>query len=218
MSTPRGRRPGGPDTRAAILAAARSSFAGTGFGGTTIRAVASAAGVDPALVHHYFGSKDDLFVAALELPVDPRVVLAPAIADGPDGAAERMLRVFLTVWDNPETRLPLLGLVRGVFDPDGQRLLRDGFLPAVIAPVGIALGLDEPERRMSLLASQMIGLIVVRYVLEAEPLASMPAELVVATYAPTLQRYLTGPLPEIPPPGQPLEVRSVHGHNSTHGE
>jgi len=195
VNSPRGRRPGGPDTRAAILAAARSSFAASGFGGTTIRAVASEAGVDPALVHHYFGSKDDLFVAALELPVDPRIALAPAIADGPDGAAERMLRVFLSVWDNPETRLPLLGLVRGVFDPDGRRLISEGFLPAVILPIGHALGIDNPERRMPLLASQILGLIVARYVVELEPLASMPADEVVAIYAPVLQGFLTGPLP-----------------------
>jgi len=194
MSTPRGRRPGGPDTRAAILAAARASFASQGFAGTTIRAVASTAGVDPALVHHYFGSKDDLFVAALELPVDPRVALAPAIAGGLDGAAERMLRVFLSVWDDPAVRLPLLGLVRGMFDVEGRGLLRDGFLPAVLEPVGAALGVDEPARRMPLVASQMLGLILLRYVLEVEPLVSMSADEVVAIYAPTLQRYLSGDL------------------------
>jgi AcrR family transcriptional regulator len=191
----RGRRPGSPDTRAAILGAARELFAANGYGGTSIRAVAAAAGVDAALVHHYFGAKDDLFVAALELPIDPRVALAPAIAGGPDGAAERMLGVFLSVWDNPENRLPLLALVRGMFDPAGRRLLREGFLPAILQPVGVALGIERPEVRMPLLASQVLGLIVVRYVLEVEPIASLPAEQVVAIYAPTLQHYLTGPLP-----------------------
>ena len=120
---------------------------------------------------------------------------APAIAGGPDGAAERMLRVFLSVWDDPEARLPLLSLVRGMFDPSGRRLLAEGFLPAVLAPVGVALGLEEPERRMPLLASQVLGLIVVRYVLELEPVASMTEDDLVAIYAPTLQTYLTGPLP-----------------------
>ena len=197
MSTraPRGRRPGAPDTRSAILAAAREQFATAGFSGTTIRAVAADAGVDAALVHHYFGTKDDLFVAALELPVDPRVVLGPAIEQGPDGAGERMLRVFLSVWDDPANRLPLLGLVRGLLEPSGQRLVRDGFLEVVVGPIGVALGIDQPERRMPLVASQIFGLIVVRYLLEVEPVASMPAEELVATYAPTIQRYLTGPLP-----------------------
>ena len=190
----RGRRPGSPDTRATILAEARALFAAQGYAGTSVRAVASAAGVDAALVHHYFGTKDDLFLAALELPIDPRVALAPAIAAGPDGAGERMLRVFLSVWDDPELRLPLLGVVRSVLDPDGKRLLRDGFLPAVLEPVGVALGIDDPATRMPLLASQVLGLILVRYVLEVEPVASMPADEVVAIYAPTLQRYLTGSL------------------------
>jgi AcrR family transcriptional regulator len=197
VSTParRGRRPGAPDTRAAILEAARGQFAAAGFSGTTIRAVAAEAGVDAALVHHYFGTKDDLVVAALELPVDPRVVLAPAIEQGPDGAGERMLRVFLSVWDDPTHRLPLLGLVRGLLEPSGQKLVRDGFLDVVVGPIGAALGIDEPERRMPLVASQVFGLIIVRYLLEVEPLASMPPDQVVAIYAPTIQRYLTGPLP-----------------------
>jgi AcrR family transcriptional regulator len=151
--------------------------------------------VDSALVHHYFGSKDDLFLAALELPVDPREVLLPAIAEGVEGAGERMLRVFLSVWDDPELRLPLLGLVRGIVDSDGQRLLREGFLPVVLEPVGVALGIDRPALRMPLVASQVLGLIVVRYVLAVEPVASMTADEVVAIYAPTIQRYLSGPLP-----------------------
>ena len=196
MSTPaRGRRPGSPDTRAAILDAARTMFAANGVSATSVRAVAAKAGVDPALVHHYFGSKDDLFVAALSLPVDPREVLAPVVALGPDGAGERLLRVFLSVWDDPELQLPLLGLARSLLDPSGKELMRDGFLKVVIGPLGAALGIDEPERRMPLVASQVLGLIVMRYLLEVEPVASMPADELVAIYGPTLQRYFTGDLP-----------------------
>ena len=194
-TTRRGRRPGSPDTRAAILAQARELFAAQGYAGTSVRSIATAAGVDAALVHHYFGTKDDLFVAALELPVDPRERLADVVALGPDGAGERMVRVFLSVWDDPELRLPLLGLARNILDPSGQRLLRDGFIPAVLQPVGAALGIDRPETRMPLVASQVVGLILTRYVLEVEPIASMPAEDLVSIYGPTLQRYLTGPLP-----------------------
>jgi AcrR family transcriptional regulator len=191
----RGRRPGAPDTRAEILGSARSLFAERGFKGTTMRAIASGAGVDPALVHHYFGSKDDLFMAALELPVDPRELLAPVIADGADDAAAGLLRTFLGVWDDPDNQLAFLGLFRSVFDAPGERLLSQGFVPVVLGPVGTALGLDHPEQRMPIVASQMIGLIMCRYVLRLEPLASMDAETVVATYAPTIQRYLTGDLP-----------------------
>jgi AcrR family transcriptional regulator len=191
----RGRRPGSPDTRAAILAAARAAFGTKGFAGTSVRGIAADAGVDAALVHHYFGSKDDLFMASLEMPVDPRVLLAPALVGGVDGAAERLLRVFLSVWDDPELRMPLLGVVRSVVEPGGLPLLRDGFLPVVLEPVGAALGIDRPALRMPLVASQVFGLIVMRYVVEIEPIASMPADDVVAIYAPTLQRYLSDPLP-----------------------
>src|SRR3954462_6156130 len=104
----RGRRPGAPDTRATILDAARSAFAESGFAGTSVRAVAAAAGVDAALVHHYFGTKDDLFLAALELRIDPRVAILPVVEGGVDGAGERIMRLFLSVWDDDETRLPLL--------------------------------------------------------------------------------------------------------------
>ena len=191
----RGRRPGAPDTRADILAAARALFAARGFAGTTIRAVAGEAGVDPALVHHYFGSKADLFVASLALPVDPRAALAPVAQDGVDGAAERLLRALLTICDDPDHRLALVATARGLLDPSGPRLFADGFLAVVIGPMGRTLGVDEPDRRMTLVASQVVGVLLLRYLLEVEPLASMPAETVVATYAPTLQHYLTDPLP-----------------------
>ena len=162
-----------------------------------MRAIAGEAGVDPALVHHYFGTKDDLFVAALQLPVDPRVVLAPVFEGGVEGAGERLLRVFLSVWDDEELRLPLLGFVRGIVDPEGRVLLRDGLLGVILGPIGELLALDQPQRRVAHVASQMVGLVMLRYVLEAEPLASMDTEVLVATYAPTLQRYLDGELPPL---------------------
>jgi AcrR family transcriptional regulator len=194
-SARRGRRPGSPDTRAAILAEARALFAAQGYAGTSVRAVATATGVDAALVHHYFGTKDDLFLAALQAPLDPREVLAPVAAGGLPGAGERLLRTFLGVWDDEQTRLPLLALLRGVLEPGGVRLVGDGFLKVVLGPLGTALGIDQPERRMGLVASQLIGLVMARYVLRLEPLASSSAEELVATYAPTVQRYLEVPLP-----------------------
>src|SRR5690348_316806 len=128
---PRGRRPGSPDTRAAILAAARSRFASTGFSGATMRAVAADAGVGEALVHHYFGSKDELFVAALELPVDIRTEVAPVIAQGPDGAGERLVATLLAVWDDPDNQPALQALARNLIT--GERsLLTDGLIPVVV--------------------------------------------------------------------------------------
>jgi AcrR family transcriptional regulator len=194
-TTKRGRRPGSPDTRAAILTSARELFAEQGYDGTSVRAIAGAAGVDSALVHHYFGSKDDLFLAALQAPLDPREVLLPVAEGGVDGAGERLLRTFLTVWDDETTRLSLLALVRRVFDPEGRRLVRDGFMQMVLGPIGVGLGVDQPDRRMSLVASQLMGIVLVRYVVGVEPLASASHDELVAAYAPTLQRYLEMPLP-----------------------
>ena len=191
----RGRRPGAPDTRADVLAAARTSFAEKGFRGTTIRAVAAAAGVDPALVHHYFGTKDDLFLAALELPVDPREVLAPVVAQGPDGAGERLLRAFLSVWDDPDAGVRLLAVARSILAEDGGRLLKDGFLPVVVGPVLASLVRDRPEDRLPLVVSQILGLIVTRYVVAVPAMAQLPAEDLVARVGPVLQHYLTGDLP-----------------------
>ena len=195
IGTRRGRRPGRPDTKAAILAAARESFAAAGFGGTTIRAIATAAGVDAALVHHYFGSKEDLFVAALEFPVDPRAVIGAAVAGPAEEAAEKLVRTFLSVWDDPGFQPALLATVRRVLEPGGDKLIREGFLPVVLIPAGERLGLDRPELRMPLVASQVIGLILARYVVRIEPIASLDPELLVEIYAPTIQRYFTGDLP-----------------------
>ena len=189
-TTRRGRRPGSPDTRAEILAQARALFAAQGYAGTSVRSVAAAAGVDAALVHHYFGTKDDLFLAALHVPIDPREVLVPVAAGGLDGAGERLLRVFLSVWDDEATRLPLLALLRGVFEPEGRLLARYGLMRMVLGPVGAALEVDQPELRMSLVASQLMGVVLARYVVGVEPLASASTDELVAAYAPTLQRYL----------------------------
>ena len=178
-----------------MLTVARERFATQGYAGTSVRAVAAEAGVDPALVHHYFGTKEDLFLAALEVKVDPRVAMLPVIEGGVDGAGERILRVFLSVWDDEETRLPLMGLMRGMVAPEGQQLVRDGFLKMVLGPVGTGLGIDDPDRRMVHVASQLVGIVVLRYLLAVEPLASMPPERLVATYAPVLQGYLSAPLP-----------------------
>ena len=190
---PRGRRPGSPDTRADILAAARTRFASAGFSGTTMRAVAADAGVDAALVHHYFGTKDDLFVAALELPVDIRERVAPVIAAGPDGAGERLVRTLLSVWDDPDNQPPLLALARSLIA--GERaLLGDGFIPVVVGPVLAQLVRDRPEERIPLVATQVIGLIVARYVVALPAVADADPDLLAARIGPTVQRYLTGDL------------------------
>ncbi len=192
----RGRRPGVTETREAILEAAREAFAARGFRGTTIRSIAATAGVDAALVHHYFGTKDDLFLLALEIPVDPREVLPAVLSEGLDGAAERLLSTVLGLWDDRATRRPLVAMVRTSLAPESRAdLLQDGLLRLVLTPLREALPPGEGELRAQLFATQMIGLILGRYVLELAPLSTTPRDELVAWVGPNLQRYLTGPLP-----------------------
>jgi AcrR family transcriptional regulator len=157
-----------------------------------MRAVAAAAGVDPALVHHYFGAKEDLFLAALEFPFDPRVVIPAIIGDGPEGLGERIATTFLTIWDDPDKQLPLLALLRSAVSTEsGADLMRTGIAGMILDPIVEALELPDGVERAQLVVSQLLGLAVVRYALAFEPLASMPAPDVVRLVAPNLQRYLT---------------------------
>jgi hypothetical protein len=103
--------------------------------------------------------------------------------------------VFLSLWDDPEVSPVLVGVVRSALQPGGERLLTQGIVPVLLLPVGEALGIDRPEVRMPLVISQVAGLILTRYLVGLEPIASMPTETVVATYAPVIQHYLTADLP-----------------------
>jgi AcrR family transcriptional regulator len=195
-----GRRPGNPDTRDAVLAAARAAFAERGFDGATIRGIASAAAVDPALVHHYFGNKDKLFLAAIEAPANPAELLPEVLAGGRDNLGENIVRLLLRVWDGP-MRPAALALVRSAVSNEWTaKLLREFLVSQILRRVVGTLGLPTAEReaRGSLAASQLIGLVMARYVLKVEPLASATPESLVAAIGPTVQRYLTGPvvLPE----------------------
>lgn len=183
-----GRRPGQTQTRADILAAARSQFAARGYGGATIRGIAAEAGVNPALVHHFFGSKDQVFVAALNLPFNPSV-LVETILDGPrERIGERILRLFLGLWHQEETRAPFLALLRSVAtSPEVAVQLRTFMETAVLAKLAAAL--DLPALRLTAVASHMMGIAMVRYVLAAEPMASATDDEVIELVAPVLQRY-----------------------------
>jgi AcrR family transcriptional regulator len=192
-----GRRPGNPDTREAVLAAARAAFAERGFDGATIRTIATGAGVDPALVHHYFGTKDQLFLAAIEAPADPAALLPEVLAAGRDELGSSVVRLLLTIWDGP-MRPAGLALVRSaVANEWSARLLREFLMTQVLRRVVGTLDLTAAEReaRSGLVASQLIGLVMARYVLQLEPLASASPESMVAAIGPTVQRYLTGDIP-----------------------
>jgi AcrR family transcriptional regulator len=188
-----GRRPGAGGTREKILAAARFHFSEAGYEGATIRAIAGEAGVDPALVLHYFGSKEGVFVAAVEFPIDPAEVLPGLLAPGLEGLGERLVRFFLGAWDSPAGS-PLLGLIRSVVGNErAAALVRDFVSREVLGRIAEALELDQPQLRASLAASQLIGLAMLRYVVKLEPLAAAEPDEVAAWLGPTLQRYLTDP-------------------------
>jgi AcrR family transcriptional regulator len=189
-----GRRPGKPDTRDVVLAAAREAFAERGFDGATIRGIAADAGVDPALVHHYFGSKDQLFLAAIEAPADPADLLPEVLAAGRDQLGAAVVRLLLKVWDGP-MRPAGLALVRSAVGNEWTaKLLREFLVTQVLRRVVGTLDLSPAEReaRGGLVAGQLIGIVMARYVLRVEPLASASPEWLVATIGPNVQRYLTG--------------------------
>ncbi|WP_262282484.1 TetR family transcriptional regulator [Micromonospora sp. MA102] len=196
MARRTGRRPGNPDTREAILAAARAAFAERGFDAASIRSIAAAAGVDPALVHHYFGTKEELFRAAMAMPIDPARLLPEVLAGGPAGAGERLVRTFLGVWDSP-TGTPAVALLRSAVSNEWMaRLMREFLVTQVLRRVLDHLDIDPAELplRGSLVASQLIGLAMMRYVIRLEPAASADPETLVAAIGPTVQRYLMGDL------------------------
>src|SRR5262249_43550482 len=146
-------------TREAILAAAREVFAERGYDRASIRAIATSAGVDPALVHHYFGTKDELFLATVQAPMDPSAIIIKALEGGPDELPERLLRAFLSVWDNPVTGTAVLAVVRSAVQHDwSARMLREFVSARIIRRVLASAPVDPAEAplRGSLLATQMI--------------------------------------------------------------
>jgi AcrR family transcriptional regulator len=192
----RGRRPGTSRTREAILAAARKQFADRGYERASLRAIAAQAGVDAALISHFFGSKQRLLVAAVELPFDPRRLVPEVLAGPRRSIGERLARAVVSLLEDPEARSRVTSLVRAAAtEPAAARMVRDLLTRRVFGPVARQLGADNALLRANLAGSQVVGLVMARYVVGVEPLASLPAADLVTAIGPTFQRYLTGPLP-----------------------
>ena len=182
----------GPGARERILEAARAQFAERGYDKTSVRGIAKAAGVDAALVHHYFGTKDEVFAAAIEVSMDPATVVPAVLGEGTEGIGERLARYFIGVWENPASRAPLLAIIRSALTHEAAaKVLRGFVLRRVLERVAADLDVPNPKFRAELAASHMIGIAMMRYVLQVEPLASADPEEIVELVAPTLQRYLT---------------------------
>jgi AcrR family transcriptional regulator len=195
MAVKRGRRPGPTETPEAIRMAARQKFSEVGFDRATIRSIAAEAGVDPALVIHHFGSKQRLFIEAVQLPFPPEQLIAQ-LASGPRSqVGERVLRFVLSVLADDDARARWLGLIRSaVTEPEATRVFREILTSRIFRPLAEQLGMDKAPLRASLAGSQIIGLVLARHIVLVEPIATLDDERLVEALAPTLQRYLVGPL------------------------
>lgn len=193
----RGRPAGNSDTRDRILDSARELFARNGIRNTSIRAVAAAAGVDSALVHHYFGTKEKLFAAAVHIPIDPMDIVGPLREMPVDELGYRIPSMLLPLWDS-EIGAAFIATLRSVLAGEEISLFRT-FIEDVIT-VEIGPRVDNPPgsgtTRVQFVASQLVGVVMARYILRLEPFASLPPEQIARTIAPNLQRYLTGDLPD----------------------
>ncbi|HET7398885.1 MAG TPA: TetR family transcriptional regulator [Intrasporangium sp.] len=192
----RGRRAGGGDTRAAIVAAARAQFARHGYDKATLRGIAREAGVDPSLVHHYFSGKAGLFAQTLDVPVDPGAVIDAVLAPGLDRVGWRIVEAFLGVWDAPGRRESFVALLRSSMTSDeGARVLREFLVREVFGRVTAAAGVPDAALRASLAASQVLGMAVLRYVLKVPALVEASDAEIVERLGPVLQRHLVDDVP-----------------------
>ncbi|SEE80442.1 TetR family transcriptional regulator [Streptomyces sp. Ag109_O5-10] len=183
------------DTRDRILVAAREEFSEHGYEKTSVRGIAKAAGVDSALVHHYFGTKEQIFEAAIAVAFAPALNAPAAVADGPlDGVGERLTRFIFGIWENPTTRTPLLAIVRSAVNNEtAAAVFRRLVAAQLLRRLAEQLGHPDGELRAELAAAQLVGCAMLRYVIKLEPLASADLEQIVARIAPVVQGHLTGP-------------------------
>ena len=187
-----GRRPGESGTRQAILDAARTQFATHGWDRATIRAIARDAGVDPALVLHFFGSKAFLFAAAMRWPFDTEAAVEEVVSGPRSELGARLAAFFLSIWEDPRQREPIMVMLRAATtNAQAAELLRETLMTVFLGPLGARLGAADAELRMSLCSAQLIGLGTARYIVGFEPLASLAPERVVELVGPALQRYMT---------------------------
>jgi len=173
------------------LTAARAHFSEVGYDAATIRGIAAGAGVDPALIAHYFGSKEGVFLAAIEFPADPAEFIPRLLAPGLDGLGERIVRFFIETWDSPADS-PMLAVIRSVVSSERAAVaLREFVTKEVLGRIAAAINEDQPQLRATLAASQLIGMAMLRYVVKLEPLASASADDLAAWLGPSVQWFLT---------------------------
>jgi AcrR family transcriptional regulator len=189
----RGRRPAGSDTKAEIVAAARRRFAEFGYPGTTMRAIADDAGVDPRLITHFFGSKQQLFASVVELPFDPQAVFPMLLGGGGDQVGRRLAEFVLGVLENPQSRNIVTGIIRAAASEEAAAAqLRDSVVSRVTTPLAEQLGGDRPELRAALVGSQVVGMTFARHVVEVPALRAAERAELVDALARVFDVYLRG--------------------------
>ncbi|AGS70997.1 TetR/AcrR family transcriptional regulator [Streptomyces collinus] len=183
------------DTRDRILAAAREVFSEHGYEKTSVRGIAKAAGVDAALVHHYFGTKEQIFEAAVAVAFAPALDAPEALAAGPlEEVGERLTRFVFGVWENPTTRTPLLAILRSAVNNETAAAVFRRLVSAqLLRRVAAQLDLPDAELRAELAAAQLVGAALMRYVIKLEPLASADLESIIRRVTPVVQGHLTQP-------------------------
>jgi AcrR family transcriptional regulator len=188
-----GRRPGQPETRQVIIEAARHIFSERGYDGTTMRLVAARAGVDAALIYHYFGSKQQLFVAATEIPYDWAAAFPALVGRPAEQVGEQLVRLMLGLWEDPVIRPRFMGLVRSATsDPEAAAMVRRLLSEGPVSALGHAIGGPDGELRAMLAASHIMGVALLRHILRVEPLASADIETLAGLLGPSVGAYLVG--------------------------
>lgn len=188
----RGRRGGRVSTRGTLLEEARRLFAERGYDGATVRAIASAAAVDPRMITHFFGSKQGLFREAVGWPFDPATAAARLVAPGPGTVGERMVVEFFRQWDDPVRRAPLEAILRSAMTQERSAALVREFVANEHLAAMQRAGVVRGAVRADLVVSCLIGVAVMRYVLRLEPLASSRRERFLAPLVPAITTLLEG--------------------------
>jgi AcrR family transcriptional regulator len=188
---PIGRRPGKPDTRQELLATARRMFADAGFDKTSVRDIAAAAGVDPALIRHYFGTKAELFRETMGWPFEPAEIAEQVMGAGRDQIGAHLTRVFFEAWERPDSRAPLLAILRGAAThEESATLVRQFIQGQLYRQMAAELSGPDAELRIDLAMAQLLGIAYLRHVLRVDPVASTPMEELIARVTPVIEAHM----------------------------
>lgn len=191
-----GRRPGPVSTREEILRAARAEFSAHGYKGATLRAIAGEADVDPGLIRHFFGDKEGLFTASMELPIEALGVVLQAFDGRQEEWGEHLTRAYLSLWEDPPTADSIrAGVVSAFGNELAMAQLREFITSNVLAHLSPRLPDDDPDLRITTAITHIVGIAMGRYILRVPPLVEHSLDDLVTLIAPSVQRYLTGPLP-----------------------